>query len=203
MMLIRKIIGLTFLSLIFLSCGVNKQAQQLQTLEDCIYEIRSADSIYVAGRDVSKMISNNSINLSNMPEFAWAYLQKDIPLKARINLKIKNPTKQHAAINRFEYQVLVKGQQLASGLVDQKVSVAPGDSITVPVSLNANIYQILSNGNTMQEIVNFMKGGNDNATEKKGLVTLKIKPSIAIGDNLVNYPGYITIEKEVSSKILF
>lgn len=184
-------------------CGINKQAKQLQTLEDCIYEIRSADSIYVAGKDVSKMISNNAINIGNMPEFAWAYLQKNIPLKARINLKIKNPTQQDAAINRFEYQVLVKGQQLANGLVNQKVSIAAGDSIIVPVSVNANIYQILSNGNTMQEIVDFMKGGNDPATERKGIVTLKIKPSIAIGDNLVNYPGFITIEKEVSSKILF
>jgi hypothetical protein len=200
---IRNFLGLFLLCLMFLSCGINKQAKQLQTLEDCIYEIRSADSVYVAGRDVSKMINNNSINISSMPEFAWAYLQKDIPLKARINLKITNPTKELAAINRFEYLVLIKGQQIASGLVDQKVSVAPGDSITVPVSVNANIYQILSSGNTMKEIIDFMKGGNDTATEKKGIVTLKIKPSIAIGDNLVNYPGYITIEKEVSSKILF
>ena len=200
---IRKLFGLCFLCLAFISCGINKQAKQLQTLEDCIYEIRSADSVYVAGRDVSKMINNNSISISSMPELAWAYLQKDIPLKARINLKITNPTKEMAAINRFEYLVLVKGQQLASGLVNRKVSVAPGDSVTVPVSVNANIYQILSNGNTMKEIVEFMKGGNDAATEKKGIVTLKIKPSIAIGDNLVNYPGYITIEKEISSKILF
>ena len=202
-MLIRKLIGLSFLSLLFIGCGINKQAQQLQTLEDCIYQIHSADSIYVAGRDVSKMVNENSVNLSSMPEFAWAYLRKDIPLKARINLKIKNPTRQKAAINRFEYLVLIKGQQLASGLVDKRISVAAGDSISVPIAVNANIYDILSNGNTIQEIVAFMKGGNDEATERKGIVTVKIKPSIAIGDNLVNYPGYITIEKEVSSKILF
>jgi hypothetical protein len=202
-MLIKKLIWLSCIALTVSGCGINKQARQLQTLEDCIYEIRSVDSIVVAGKDVSKMISNNAINISSMPEFAWAYLQKSIPLKARINLKIKNPTQQDAAINRFEYQVLVKGQQLANGLVNQKVSIAAGDSIIVPVSVNANIYEILSNGNTMQEIVDFMKGGNDSATERKGIVTLKIKPSIAIGNSLVNYPGYITIEKEVSSKILF
>lgn len=202
-MLVKKIIGLFFLSLVVLSCGINKQAQQLQTLEDCKYEIRSADSIYVAGRDVSRMINSKKINLSNMPEFAWAYLRKDVPLKARINLKIMNPTKEQAAINRFEYLVSIKGQQLANGLVNQKISIAPGDSITIPVTVNANIYQILSNGNTMQEIMDFMKGGNDSATEKKGIVTVKIKPTIAIGNNLVNYPGYITIDKEVSSKILF
>lgn len=199
----KNFFGLILVSVMLFSCGINKQANQLQTLEDCIYEIRSADSVYVAGRDVSKMISNNKIDLSSMPGFAMAYLRQDIPLKARINLKIKNPTKELAAINRFEYLVLIKGQQLANGIVDQKVSIAPGDSIIVPVNVNANIYQILSNGNTMQEIMEFMKGGNESGTEKKGIVTVKIKPSIAIGSNLVNYPGYITIEKEISSKILF
>lgn len=202
-MLVKKIVGFLFLSMVILGCGINKQAQQLQTLEDCKYEIRSADSIFVAGKDVSRMINSKKINLSNMPEFAWAYLRKDVPLKARINLKIMNPTKELAAINRFEYLVSIKGQQLANGLVSQKISIAPGDSIIVPVTVNANIYQILSNGNTMQEIMDFMKGGNDSATEKKGIVTVKIKPTIAIGNNLVNYPGYITIDKEVSSKILF
>ena len=199
----KNLICLVLISVFLFSCGINKQANQIQTLEKCIYEISSADSIYIAGRDVSKLINNNSINLSSMPEIALGYFRKDIPLKARINLKIKNPTQQLAAINRFEYLVLIKGQQLANGMVDQKVSIEPGDSIIGPVSLNANIYRILSNGKTMQQIVEFMRGGNDSATEKKGVVTLKIKPTISVGKNLVNYPGYITVEKEVSSKILF
>ena len=199
----KNLIYLVLISVLLFSCGINKQANQIQTLEKCIYEISSADSIYIAGRDVSKLINNNSINLSSMPEIALGYFRKDIPLKARINLKIKNPTQQLAAINRFEYLVLIKGQQLANGMVDQKVSIEPGDSLIVPVSLNANIYRILSNGKTMQQIVEFMRGGNDSATEKKGVVTLKIKPTISVGKNLVNYPGYITVEKEVSSKILF
>ncbi|MBC7743895.1 MAG: LEA type 2 family protein [Flavobacterium sp.] len=199
-----KNIALLILSSFFLfSCGINKQANQIQTLEKCLYEISSADSVYIAGKDVSNLLNNKEINISSMPEIALGYFRKSIPLKARINLKIKNPTKDLAAINRFEYLVLVKGQQLANGTVNQKVSIEPGDSLTVPVNVTANVYQILSNGKTMQQIVEFMRGGNDAATEKKGLITLKIKPTIAVGQKLINYPGYITIEKEVSSKILF
>ncbi len=175
----------------------------MQTLEKCTYQVVSADSVFVAGRDISKMISENQINLANIPEIAIAYLRQNIPLSARINLKIKNPTQQTAAINRFEYEVLIKGNQLAEGLVNQEISIEPGDSTLVPVSLNANIYKILSNGKTMEEVLEFLRGGNDAATEKKGVLTLKIRPSIAIGDKLVKYPGFITIEKELSSKILF
>jgi hypothetical protein len=35
------------------------------------------------------------------------------------------------------------------------------------------------------------------------MITIKFKPSIQSGSKLVKYPGWITINKEVSSKILF
>lgn len=199
-----KILVFALISGLFLSsCGFNKQAKLAEAFEKCKYEVTSADSIYVAGRNVSKLITNKNFNISDMPDFALAYLRQDIPFKARLNLKIVNPTKTEAGINQFEYRVLVKGQELANGFVNQKVSVLAGDSTTVPVSINANIFQILSNGKTVQQIMEFMKGGNTAGTEKKGMITLKIKPTIDIGGKLVNYPGYITVDKEISSKILF
>jgi hypothetical protein len=53
----------------------------------------------------------------------------------------------------------------------------------------------------MGEISEFLKS-RTSGTEKKGMLTVKIKPSIKIGNTLVKYPGYITIDKEISSKIL-
>ena len=55
----------------------------------------------------------------------------------------------------------------------------------------------------MEEILDFVRGGESGAAERKGVVTIKIKPTIDVGGKLVKYPGYITIDKEVSSKILF
>jgi hypothetical protein len=49
----------------------------------------------------------------------------------------------------------------------------------------------------------FMQGGDTPGTEKKGVITLKIKPTIDVAGKLMNYPGYITVDKEISSKILF
>jgi hypothetical protein len=200
----KKIVFL-YLSVLLLlsSCGLNKQARQVKAFEKCEYQITSADSIYLAGRDISKLISDKNIDMSSMPELAFAYLRKDIPLKVRLNLQIKNPTADLAAINQFEYKILIKGQELANGFVNQKVSVDPGSSAIVPVNVNANIYQFLSDGKTMQQIADFIRGGNTSGTEKKGIVTLKIKPTINLAGKLVNYPGYITIDREISSKILF
>ena len=189
---------------IFLAgCGLNKQARQIEALEKCTFEIGSADSIYLAGRDVSKLIKNRTFELSNVPELAFALFRKNIPLKAKVNLKIDNPTSNPAAINQFEYIVLIKNQEIANGFVNQKVSIKPGGTAMVPVRVNSNIYSFLSNGKTMEEILDFIRGGESGASERKGVVTIKIKPTIEVGGKLVKYPGYITIDKEVSSKILF
>jgi len=199
----KKLIYICVAAIFLAGCGLNKQARQIEALEKCTFEISSADSIYLAGRDVSKLIKNRTFELSNVPELAFALFRKNIPLKAKVNLKIDNPTSNPAAINQFEYIVLIKNQEIANGFVNQKVSIKPGGTAMVPVRVNSNIYSFLSNGKTMEEILDFIRGGESGASERKGVVTIKIKPTIEVGGKLVKYPGYITIDKEVSSKILF
>lgn len=201
----RSIIFLGLIALFFIGCGVNKQAKQIKALEDCKYEILSADSLFLAGTDITKLINNRDkeIDLTRMPSLAFAYLRKSIPLEGRINLQIENPTQDLASINKFQYIVLIKGVEIANGFVDQKVSIEPGSSLVIPVNVKANIYSFLSDSKTMEDILDFVNGDPGKGQEKKGVVTLKIKPTISVGNSLINYPGFITVEKEISSKILF
>jgi hypothetical protein len=183
------------------SCGINRQAQQLKALENCDYKVSKVNSITLAGTDIKKLISSKTINLSSLPGLALGYLRKDIPLKADLQVEISNPSSAIAAINNFDYIILVNKQELVNGTINQQINVEPGKSVTVPLQMNANIYQFLSNQAIMQDISDFL-GSAATGSEKKGLLTLKIKPSIMVGGSLVKYPGYITIDKEVSSKIL-
>ena len=199
----KRLVLLGMVALFVSGCGLNKQARLLEAFEKCTYEINSADSVYVAGRDVSKLIRNRTFELRNIPELALALFRRNIPLSAKVNLTINNPTSRTAAINQFEYIVLIKGQELANGFINQRVSIEPGGTTTVPVRVNSNIYYFLSNGKTMEEVIDFLRGGESGATEKKGMVSIRIKPTIEIGNKLVKYPGYISIDKEISSKILF
>lgn len=184
-----------------MGCGVNKQAQQIKALEKCTYKVKSADNITIAGTDIKKLLNNQNINLASLPGLAFGLLRKDVPLRLRLNMEITNPSGNLAAINEFEYKVLINNQELATGFVNQLVSVEPGTSVVVPVDVNANVYQFISNAKVMSEITEFLSAGGS-GQEKKGLVTLKIRPSIKVGNSLVKYPGFITIDKEVSSKIL-
>lgn len=197
----KKLVFL-FLSTIFVtSCGINKQAQQIKALEQCDYKFIDATSVTVAGTDIKRMIDQQSINIAGLPALALGLIRQDVPLRATLNVEITNPSSNLAAINNFDYIILINKEEIANGVVDQVIQIEPGQKINVPVQVNANIYRFLNNGKTLEEISRFLSGASKGVNEV-GLVTIKIKPSIRVGNELVKYPGYITIDKEVSNKIL-
>jgi hypothetical protein len=196
----KKYILICTIALFASSCGVSRK---IDVLEKCNYSIKSADSIYLAGKDVSKLVQNKTFELSNVPGLALAFFRKNIPLRANVKLSISNPTSKTASINQFDYIIIIKGQELATGSVDRKISLESGTTTIVPVQINSNIYSFLSNGKTMEEILAFMGGAESGSGEKKSLITIKIRPSFMVGNKLIKYPGYISIDKELSSKILF
>ena len=197
----KKILFICIALFTLAGCGINKQTQQIKALEKCTYKILSATQITVAGADVQRLIQTQDINLASLPGLALGLLRKDIPLRGKLNMQISNPTSSDAAINEFEYKILVNNQEIATGFVNQLVDVRAGQNTTVPVDVNINVYQFVSNGKIMSDITRFLQAGSG-TNEQKGLLTLKIKPSIKIGNSLVKYPGFITIDKEISSKIL-
>jgi hypothetical protein len=197
----NKLLSICLLAVTLWSCGINKQTQQIKALEKCTYKIASADQITIAGTDVRSILEKENINLGSLPGLALGVLRKDIPMRAKLNLEITNPTGDLASINEFEYKILINQAEIATGFVNQQVMVKPGQTTLVPVDINANVFPFLSNSKVMDEVARFFKAGRGGA-EQKGIVTLKIKPSFMVGNTLVKYPGFITIDKEVSSKIL-
>ena len=197
----KKIILLAFVALFFVQCGVNKQFAQLKAFEDCKYELVSADSIYVANINIKEVMEKKDVDLAKAPRLALALLRRNVPLEAKLNLQISNPSGAVAAINQFEYKILIKNQELASGFVNQNISVAPGGGkVLVPVRISSNIYHLLSDDKTQRALADFFdKQGN---SDKKSILTIKVRPTMDMGNRKINYPGFITIDKEITKKIL-
>ncbi|MBC6112960.1 hypothetical protein ACFOG5_09880 [Pedobacter fastidiosus] len=196
----QKLLLCLFTVAIF-GCGINRQAQQIKALEDCTYKITSVQQVLIAGTDVKRLIDQQDFNLGSLPGVALGLLRKDIPLRANLNLEITNPSANLAAINQFEYKILVNNTDLAEGVINQNVSIAQGQTVTVPVQLNSNIYSLISSGTVLNDIIKAAQKGSSK-DEKLGLLTIKIKPTFMIGNTPFKYPGYITINKDISSKIL-
>ena len=204
----KKLVLVCSLAYFVAGCsGINKQVNQIKALEDCKFIVSSVDSVTVANIKVKDIIEKEKIDLNKMPRLVLALLRKNVPLRGSVNLMITNPSNKLAAINQFEYKILIKNPEIAGGLVNQRISVSPnGGSMTVPIQVNSNIYNILSDDKAMEAITDFLiERGADNSSnkEKKGVVTIKIKPTLDLGNKQIKYPGYITIDKEISSKNFF
>lgn len=197
-----KHIVIIFISLItFSACNVNKQVNEIKTLGDCKFSINSIDLIKVSGVDVKKILQNGEVDLSAMPNLALGFLSRNIPLHTEFVLDIANPTKKTAGINQFDYQIFINKQELTTGTIDQKVEVLAGQSTLVPLNFSFNIYKFLSNETIRNDIQDFIKAyGKDEKVNT--LLTIKIKPSILIGNKLIKYPSFINIEKNLDSKLL-
>lgn len=188
------------------SCGVGRQVADAKVFGDCKYDIASVDSVYLSGIDIREfknIRSFSDFDLAKYPGLAMGLLRKNVPLDLRVNIDITNPTKKRAAINQLEYKVLLTNNEIFNGYLSQLIEVMPGTSPTrVPVRLNTNAYQLLSNDKTRDEFVNMIMALTGKGDAKPTKFQVKIRPTLDVAGKQVNYPGYITFEKDVTSKML-
>ena len=187
-------------------CGVGRQVSEAKAFGECKYDLASVDSVYIAGIDIREFKNIRSfqdLDLARYPRVAIALLRKDLPLDLRVNFDITNPTKKRAAINQLEYKVLLANSEIFGGFLNQLIEVMPGTGKTrVPVKLSANVYQLLNNDQTRDELVNLVTTLTGKTNTKPTRLTVKIKPTLDLGGKQINYPGYITFDKEITSDMI-
>lgn len=196
------ILGLALIGL-FQRCAVTRQISEAKTLGDCKYAIASADNITLAGIDIRQFKSMQDFDLGKSPRLALALLSKDVPLNLRLNLDVTNPTKQQAGINQFEYKVLLSENEVFTGFWDQRIDVQPnGGTTRVPMQLSTNAYRLLTDAKARDAFMNMVENLSGKTGTQPTKLTIKLKPTLGIGNSQIDYPGYITIEKEVTAKML-
>lgn len=181
------------IGLLLSGCAINRQ--QIDALAKCDYTVESLQDVRLAGRDMDSYRGADGVNLSSLPGIAMAMLRKDLPLEARINMKVANPTTTTTKINSFKYLIEIQGKPLFEGTVDENLHLGNGESTVVPLTFKANIF------GTAQEngVDNLL---NELFTRKgEGFLVLKIKPSIKIGNSNIYYPGYITVDRNLAKSI--
>ncbi|MBO0934926.1 LEA type 2 family protein [Fibrella sp. HMF5335] len=204
----KKITLLLLLAIpaLFYACGVSRQISEAKALGDCKYNIVSADSMLVAGYDVREFKSirkMEDINPLKYPRLAAGLLTRNIPFSTRINLEITNPTLKTAALNQLEYRVLLAGKEFANGFINQRIEVpSAGGKTVIPVHLKTNAYDLVTDPSTRDAFTNVLRNLSGDKSSTPTKVTIKIKPTIDMLNKAVNYPGYITIEQELTSNML-
>ena len=204
----KKIILFVLLALpaLFYACSVSRQIGEAKALGDCKYAIASADSMLVAGYDIREfknMRKLEDFNPIKYPRLAAGLLTRNVPFGANLNVQITNPTLKVAALNQLEYRLSLAGKEFANGFVNQRIEVPLGGGKTVvPVRISTNAYQLLTDPGTRDAFANMMRNFSGDQASTPTKITIKIKPTLDLFNKAVNYPGYITVEQEITNKIL-
>lgn len=195
----KKLALILFLPLLFLlsHCGINKQVEQAKALGKCHFDLVSVDSINLSGININRSEIGQEINLNNLPRLAMGLLSRNIPFHANVALKITNETGQTAAINQFEYKILLRNNEIFNGFVNRKVVVpAGGGQMIVSIYVFANVYKLIADQQTSQAFGELISNLSGSTKGQKSVVTFKIRPTIDLGGQALNYPGYISFDKE-------
>jgi len=196
----KKYVLLLLLPLTFIltRCSVNKQIEQAKALGKCRFELVSADSVYLSGINMNQFKGTDNINLSSLPRLAMGFISKNIPLDARLVLKITNPTAETAAINQFEYKILLKNSEVFTGYVNRRIEVAPvGGQTSVPIVISTNAYHLITDEQTRDAFADLVQNLTGAKNARRTTMTIKIKPTLDLANKAISYPGYITFDREI------
>ncbi len=189
-------LGVLCLTVVGLSrCAMNHRAQ-VEALAKFNYTIESLDQVKVAGRSIESFQGSEGVSLASLPAIAFALLQQDLPLEAKINLKVFNPTTTRTSINEFKYIVEIQGKPLFEGSVEENIRLATNESMVIPLTFRANIFGVAKENGFDRLLSDILTRKSD------AFLALKIKPSVKIGGKNYYYPGYITVDKDLGKGIV-
>lgn len=193
-----SVICLMALPMLFSGCAaLKKQLGELQNFSKCQFRIRQVANIQLAGVNVQNIRRVTDLNLSQAASLGAAYLQKSMPLAFDLNVQGRNPTSGNAALNGFDYVLLIDGQEMLRGSQPQRFSMSPNGTAEVPMRIQLDVFRLLS-GKSKDALINFgLALANQNGEPAR--VKLRFKPYFVIAGQNYPWPSFIEIGKDFKS----
>jgi LEA14-like dessication related protein len=191
----RKLLLLTAVALLLNACSM---FSELVAFTKCEFRLQSLRQPEVCGINISQKSSWSDFSLMEGQIMAAQLLQKRFPFEITVNVEARNPGSTMAAVNSIQWIAMLDELQLAQGMVSERVEVpANGGTSTIPVRIRADLFDYLEGGNARSMLdfaLNLI-----NAGKQSSQLSMKIKPSVLIGGQEIQYPDYFTITKEFKS----
>jgi len=192
------LISLLILPLFIRRCDIINQATQVISLVNCDFRIHSVENINLAGVNVQHINDVKQLSLADAARLMTAVIGNTFPLSFQLNFEARNPNTTPAGMNQLEYIIFIDDIRVASGNLHHSFTIPPNNGTAIiPMQITTNLKEIL-NGESLQSIVNFglnLVGAGNEPTR----FMVKLKPSILINGQPINYPGYITVRTKYSS----
>ncbi len=192
--MLRPVLFILFLALSITSCDVVKQAQKAGNLLNCSFRLKSVENLSLAGVNIQQLTKLTDLSVSNVAMLTSAAMGGSLPLQFNLNLEGKNPNQSAAGLAGFDYILLIDNIEMTKGVINRKVNIPAGKSSVIPMQMNIDLKKALS-GKGTDALLNFVMNLAGTGS-KPTRFSMKIKPTIKIGDYPLQYPDYLTIGTE-------
>ena len=180
-------------SLVVVALTSCKVAKSIYNLKNCEYKYHSITGLTLAGvnlQNVTDLSSLNPLTASGLIA-AFSSERTQLPLKFTLNLNVKNPTTSDALLDGLAYILEIDDVEMATGSVDSRLQIAPGETSILPLSVNFDLRKVMSgqSANVIKNLAFNFVGLSDQPAN----VTIKLKPSLTIGGQVIDSPSYIPV----------
>ncbi len=178
------------------SCDVFTQlandVASVANLRNCEFNLKNVNNVSVAGVNV-KNLTQGQLSATDVVKLVAAYQTKKVPLAMNVNVDVKNPTTQQAAMTALDWILAIEGKDMASGVNSQRYSIMPSATTTVPLGVNTDLGNLFSKEG-VEKLKSFASSFTKEGTSSK--VGLKVKPTLNVAGTQVPFPNYIKLEKK-------
>lgn len=180
-------------------CGISEQVQQAKAFKDADFRLASVEQATVAGIDVTQIRQPGDLSTLDRARLAAAYAAGNLPLRMRVNLEIRNPNDEMAALNELDYIALIDGKQVATGRTTERVEVAPNGGVAIaPVTLESNLREAMGE-RSAESLADLVLGLADRDRQPLRL-TLRLRPTfITSSGRRIAPAGYVNVDKNFTA----
>ena len=194
--ILKKSFSFTIILLIIVTsgCSVIQQASEMSTFGKCEFRLESLTNLRIAGVSIQGKSSLSQVSFNDAGKLSAAVLAGSLPMTFDLNLQAKNPNPALAAMNKLEWILLIDGNEMSRGILNQRIEIPPDAIKNFAIGVNFDLFKALGgqSGNALLNFAFNLAGAGSKTTR----VTLKAKPTIMFGTTPVEYPGYISINHE-------
>ncbi|RZK23200.1 MAG: hypothetical protein EOO63_17860 [Hymenobacter sp.] len=134
-------------------------------------KVRAVEQASLGTLDVLNLRTPTDVDLPRRNQLIEGYVNKNLPLKMRLQLNAYNPNLEPTAITGLDYTVLVDGKELGAGRMPLLLELPARDSVRVPFDFEMNTYKLLGN-DALPALRNFALGFGDLRRKR---VTLNVR----------------------------
>jgi hypothetical protein len=171
----------------------------METFSKCQFRLASVEGVTVADIPMQGVTKISDINVMDLLKLKGALSGGALPLHLTLNLEVKNPNSSPAGMNKFEWLLYMDDNQLTSGILEKRVEIGPNGAVgTVPLAVELDLRKVLS-GKTLDSMLNLAMNIAGEGTKPTRL-TVKMKPSILVANQELEYPDYVTVSHDFTAE---